>query len=292
MKTVAVLCLLLAALPALTQVSALPAPITTDPPADKAAPATMDQLVLPSHGSLLNGLIYEAEGSGNHPVVILLHGFPGYEQNLDLAQAIRRAGWNVVFFHYRGSWGSQGKFSFANSIADTQSAIDWVRNPDNAKKYRMDPGKIVLIGHSMGGFMASAGGANDPKVMAVGMLAAWNIGLDAKHSAADPEARKKRLADQIQPLAGCTADSLFAEMTAHADDYDYNRFAPKLKDRPVLVISTNDALRPLNELFVDTMKKAGAQRVTYEHVSTDHGFNDHRIALEVLVLNWLEELKK
>jgi len=292
MKIVAVLCLLLAALPSLAQVSALPTPITTDPPEDKAAPATMDQLLLPSHGSLLNGLIYEAEGIGPHPVVILLHGFPGYEQNLDLAQAIRRAGWDVVFFHYRGSWGSQGKFSFANSIEDTQAAIDWVRDPKNTQKYRMDPAKIVLIGHSMGGFMASAGGANDPRVMAVGMLAAWNIGLDARHSADHPDARKKMLAEQIQPLTGCTADSLFAEMTAHADDLDYNRFAPKLKDRPVLVISTNDALRPLNELFVETMKKAGAQRIQYEHVSTDHGFNDHRITLEVLVLNWLEGLKK
>jgi len=292
MKIVAVLCLLLAALPAIAQVSALPAPITTDPPEDKASPATMDQLILPSHGSLLNGLIYEAEGAGPHPVVILLHGFPGYEQNLDLAQSIRRAGWDVVFFHYRGSWGSQGKFSFANSIEDTQAAIDWVRDPKNAQKYRMDPAKIVLIGHSMGGFMAAAGGANDTKVMAVGMLAAWNIGLDAKRSAAHPNERKKELAAEIQPLAGCTADSLFAEMTAHADDLDYNRFAPKLKDRPVLVISTNDALRPLNELFADTMKKAGAQHLTYEHVSTDHGFNDHRIALEVLVLNWLDGLSK
>lgn len=292
MKIAAILCLLLATIPCLAQVSALPAPITTDPPEDKAAPASMDQLAFLSHGFNLNGLIYLAEGAGPHPVVILLHGFPGYEQNLDLAQAIRRAGWDVVFFHYRGSWGSQGKFSFANSIEDTQSAIDWVRNPDNAKKYRMDPAKIVLIGHSMGGFMASVGGANDPKVMAVGMLAAWNIGADAKYSAKNPEARKKRLGDEIQPLAGCTADSLFAEMTAHADDYDYNRFAPKLKDRPVLVISTNDPLRPLNELFVETIKKAGAQRVTYEHVSTDHGFNDHRIALEVLVLNWLEGLNK
>lgn len=292
MKFMAVFFLLLAALPSLAQVSPLPAPITTDPPEDKTAPAAMEQLVLPSHGANLNGLIYLAEGVGPHPVVILLHGFPGYEQNLDLAQAIRRAGWDVLFFHYRGSWGSQGKFSFANSIEDTQSAIDWVRNPDNAKKHRMDPARIVLIGHSMGGFMAAAGGANDAKVMAVGMLAAWNIGADAKYSAKNPDARKKRLGDEIQPLTGCTADSLFAEMTAHADDYDYNHFVPKLKDRPVLVISTNDALRPLNELFVDTMKKAGAQRASYEHVSTDHGFNDHRIALEVLVLNWLEGLNK
>jgi len=37
----------------------------------------------------------------------LLHGLPGYESSGDLAQSIRRAGWNVVFFHYRGTWGTK-----------------------------------------------------------------------------------------------------------------------------------------------------------------------------------------
>ena len=35
--------------------------------------------------------------------MILFHGLPGNEQNLDLAQAIRRANWNVLTLHYRGS---------------------------------------------------------------------------------------------------------------------------------------------------------------------------------------------
>jgi len=55
-----------------------------------------------------NAIVYEAQGAGPHPTVVLLHGFPGNEKNLVLAQALRRAGWNVVFFHYRGSWGSGG----------------------------------------------------------------------------------------------------------------------------------------------------------------------------------------
>ncbi|MFD3266336.1 hypothetical protein [Phenylobacterium ferrooxidans] len=32
----------------------------------------------------------------------------GNEKNLDLAQAVRRAGWNAAAFNYRGSWGSPG----------------------------------------------------------------------------------------------------------------------------------------------------------------------------------------
>ena len=140
-----------------------PPAVTTDPAENAANPPSMQQLDIASHGSVMHGFIYLAEGAGPHPTVILLHGFPGNEQNLDLAQAVRRAGWNVLFFHYRGAWGSQGSFSFANCIADTQTAIDWIRDPQNAKKYNMDPAKIVLIGHSMGGFMASVGGAKDKR---------------------------------------------------------------------------------------------------------------------------------
>lgn len=73
-------------------------PITTDPPPDKANPAAMQSFQLPSHGALLNAFVYIASGAGPHPTVILLHGFPGNEKNLDLAQSIRRAGWNVLYF--------------------------------------------------------------------------------------------------------------------------------------------------------------------------------------------------
>ena len=41
-------------------------------------------------------VIYIASGPGPHPTVLMLHGFPGNEKNLDLAYSFRRAGWNVL----------------------------------------------------------------------------------------------------------------------------------------------------------------------------------------------------
>ena len=73
----------------------------------------MEVLHIPSGGVEINGVAYLAAGAGPHPTVVLLHGLPGNEKNLDLAQAMRRAGWNVITFNYRGSWGSPGTFSFA-----------------------------------------------------------------------------------------------------------------------------------------------------------------------------------
>src|ERR1700735_2715339 len=146
------------------------AAISSDPAPDKANPASMATVQVPSHGALLNGLVYVAAGAGPHPVVVLLHGFPGNEKNLDLAQSIRRAGWNVLYFNYRGSWGSPSDFSFTHCIEDVQSAIAYLRDPANAKKLRVDSTPLVLIGHSMGGFMTIQGAANDPAIKAIATI--------------------------------------------------------------------------------------------------------------------------
>ena len=80
-----------------------------DPPRDAKFPAHNQQLLIPSHGVGMNALLFEASGKGPHRTVILTHGLPGNERNLDLAQAIRRAGWDVLTFTYRGAWGSPGE---------------------------------------------------------------------------------------------------------------------------------------------------------------------------------------
>jgi predicted alpha/beta-fold hydrolase len=94
----------------------VPPAISTDPPADTAHPAAMTVLHIPSHGVLINGLVYSPAGKGPHPTLVICHGLPGNEKNLDLAQAVRREGWNAVTFNYRGSWGSPGPFRFAQNL--------------------------------------------------------------------------------------------------------------------------------------------------------------------------------
>src|ERR1700689_2313893 len=105
-------------------------PLGAQPPAgDRTNAASMQTFQIPSHGALLNALVYVAAGAGPHPAVVLLHGFPGNERNLDLAQDIRRAGWDVLYFDYRGSGGSTGDFSFSHGIEDTAAAARYPRTP-------------------------------------------------------------------------------------------------------------------------------------------------------------------
>jgi uncharacterized protein len=269
------------------------ASIASDPPADSSNPASMQTMQLPSHGALLNALVYVAAGAGPHPVVILLHGFPGNEKNLDLAQAIRRAGWDVLYFDYRGSWGSPGDFSFTHCIEDTQAAIAYVRDPINAKKMRADPERVALIGHSMGGFMANFAGAQDAKIEAVGMISAANLGgmeswaNESGHDATLEYVAASLKAEGMAPLAGCTPESLAKEIEANFKQWNFVDSAAKLSSRPVLVVTSDDGLAGENDAFVKALKKTGSTKVTATHMTTDHSYSDHRIALETAVLQWL-----
>jgi pimeloyl-ACP methyl ester carboxylesterase len=132
------LILAFAALMALPAFAATPAAVIADPPADKAHPAGMRYVQIPSHGALLNGVLYTASGAGPHPALLFLHGFPGNEQNLDLAQAVRRAGFDVLTLHYRGAWGSPGAFSFAHALEDSDAALAFLRG--NTGKFHINPG--------------------------------------------------------------------------------------------------------------------------------------------------------
>ena len=99
LKLAATVALLALPFPALAQPPAMPAAIYTDPPADKAHPAAMEVVHIPTGGVEINGVVYIPSGPGPHPTVVLCHGLPGNEKSLDLAQAMRRAGWTVITFN-------------------------------------------------------------------------------------------------------------------------------------------------------------------------------------------------
>lgn len=278
----------LLALAGLALAQQAPAAIATDPPPDAAHPAAMQQLEVPLNGSMTFGLIYQAAGAGAHPTVLLLHGFPGYEQNLDLAQAMRRAGWNVVTFHYRGSWGSHGAFSFRHAMDDTVAMLDYLHTPANAARLRVDPKRVVVIGHSMGGFMAAYAAAQRPWVEGLVMLSAWNIGAEAGGITPKNEAAVlAQYKENTGPLAGCTAESLLAEARTHAQGYNFLGFAPGLKSRPVLLVDANDGSRSNALAMQNALQKAGDAAVVERHFNTDHPYSGQRIALEAAVLTWL-----
>jgi len=260
-----------------------PRAIAHDPlPSPKIASQNLETII-DSNGSRLMGMLLLASGAEMHRTVILLHGFPGYEQNMDLAQALRRDGWNVLAVHYRGAWGSQGTFSFTHCMEDAGAMLRYVSTAANAAKFRIDTRKIVVVGHSMGGFLAAAAMAQHPEFTAGVIITEGspvNDGPGYFGREADPA--------DYAPLAGTSPAALEREAKANAAAWNFGALAAKISPRPILVLSANDGLRASNEALKTALTRAGSP-VTYLHMDTDHGFSDHRIMLESAILEWLNK---
>lgn len=77
---------LLAGAPAAADITIPPA-VISDPVPDKANPAATTGFGIPTGGVEINAVLYMAAGAGAHPTVIVLHGWPGNEKNLDIARS-------------------------------------------------------------------------------------------------------------------------------------------------------------------------------------------------------------
>lgn len=270
-----------------------PAAVVTDTARDAKHPASNQQLLIPSAGVGLNALLLKASGAAPKPTLLLLHGLPGNEQNLDLAQAIRRAGWNVLTLHYRGSWGSPGKFSIAGAVDDAAAAMAFLRQPDNALKYGIDPRRVLIGGHSMGGFAAARYAAAHPDTGGLLLLDAWNPGETGKEVLAHPESRAEFIAglgeDFGNSLAGTDAATLLDEIAAHADDWDLSTQAAALALTPTLVIGARYGNGEGNQALAGMLRAQHKARISNITLDSDHAFADHRIALSAAVVGWLQQ---
>ncbi|HLY99277.1 MAG TPA: alpha/beta fold hydrolase [Candidatus Angelobacter sp.] len=250
-------------------------------------PASTRQMILPSHGNMLLGVFYLAAGAEPHPTAIILHGFPGFEQNLDLAQTLRAHGWNVLAMHYRGSWGVKGDFSFAHAAEDADTEVRYVLDPANAHKYRIDTHRVIVIGHSMGGYMAAS---------AAVLISAWNIGAEyefRRHTgpeAATIEGEAKSLEEDsnLMPLAGTSGEALAREIYKNQQSLNFIQFAPAIAPRPVFVITASDGLAPADHALVEALSKAGDTHVSEQHWDTDHSYSDRRMELANSILEWTQ----
>ena len=284
------LALSLAGAPALAQTVPIPQAVIADPPADAKAPARMEVAHIPSGGVNINGIVLVAAGAGPHPTFVLFHGLPGNEKNLDLAQAVRRAGWTVVTINYRGSWGSPGTFSFGQNLEDAEATLAFVRDPANAARLGIDPGRIAIGGHSMGGWVTAETLAKEPGVLGGVVISPGDVGamgLIARSSRAPIVAT---MADNKEALAGVTPESMADEVAAHGTEWSFATLAPKLKDRRLMVLYSNDFVKSNAEALIAGVKAAGGTQVQSVYVPTDHSWSDKRITLEALVINWLATL--
>ena len=271
-------------------------PVMMDPPVmDEAYPAGMVPVLIPSNGSNMNGMVYTAQGKGPNPTVVLLHGFPGNEKNLDLAQVLRRAGWNVLFFHYRGAWGSPGSFSLNHALEDVSSALTFLRSEENLSKFRVDAGRIVLVGHSMGGFMALRTAVDDPGIWGVVSIAGGNISEFGRWAGESKETEalfQVYLTDSSPPLSGFDIPYLMKDVIGNQEKWDLRTYAEPLSRKTLLLIgASRDEEVPMEGHYtplVNALERHRPQRLSQVILDTDHSFSIQRITLAREIVAWLD----
>lgn len=255
--------------------------ITQDEKPDSLSPAGIEELQIPSSGSTIYGFEYTANGKKLHPTIIFLHGLPGNERNLDLAQNLRRGGYNVVFFNYRGSWGSEGKYSFENSIEDVDAVISLITDPANLERYKVDRFRIALIGHSMGAGIALIEGLNNENVKAVVGISVWNPFTLLQ----GPEAMGNLLGlkEYITTLGMLKTDpnTYLQDMLNKVENYNIEKMVSETK-KPVLIIDEHKN----NDYFG---RYADKKNLTYKIWDSDLAFTNRRIALSSELKSWLDK---
>jgi pimeloyl-ACP methyl ester carboxylesterase len=262
----------------------VPKAITTDPPPDRAHPARMEVLHIPSGGVKINGVAYLASGAGRHPTFVFFHGLPGNEKNLDLAQAVRRAGWNAITVNYRGSWGSPGEFRFAGNLEDADAVLSFVHDTANARQLGIDTRRIVIAGHSMGGWVTVHTASHHQELLGAILISAADMGATGLRPR---DSVIEHMAGDMESLSGATPESMADEVRANSDRFRFARAAQGLAHTPLLVITSDDSYGPRADSLVKQVRALGNSRITVVHLATDHSYSDKRIALETAVINWL-----
>ena len=252
---------------------------------DITSPARSTELFIPSGNSQIAGLIYSANGLQKHPTLLLLHGYPGNERNLDIAQIVRSHGWNVIYFDYRGSWGSQGKFSFKNSVEDVVNVVAFCNKYQDSLK--IDTSNIVLFGHSMGGWVVLKALQELPTIKKGFALSTWNIGDYYKNVSTEKE--MLRLANDPNTggkyfVLNTSLKDLYTPVLQDQTYFNLLNDAKSLADKQIIMIDEHEK----NSQLAAKMKESNKSYFDYSVWQTDHVFTNKRISLINKIITFLE----
>ena len=195
----------------------MPTAVITDPVPDKQFPPGLSVLAIPSNGSKLMRSYTWQQVRVRTERLCSCTG----------CQDTRSTGtWHSQFDERDGTYlfstiaerGVLREYCQSSAIEDTAAVVRFLRDPANVATYRIDPRRLVIIGHSFGGFLAGYVGSHDPDISAIGIISATNLGrinVDPK----DRDTRLKRWQIQLHPVHGATAADLFSEAERHAKEW-------------------------------------------------------------------------
>ncbi len=227
----------------------------------------------------LIGTLYLARGDEPKPTALLLHGCPGVEKNLDLAAALRDRGWNGLLFHYRGCWGSAGRYDLRTIPRDVAAAVDHLQ----AGGYEsVDPARLAVIGHSLGGWAAVLAAADDKRLRAVAVCG-------APAELGSLELTAVQLDREIIRFLTTTPTEFLSQREDIGRRPRPLDVVASISPRPLLVVhGSNDEWVPVAHAR-SLYERAGKPCRFVEIAGANHSFAWHRAELRDVVAGWLDE---
>jgi dipeptidyl aminopeptidase/acylaminoacyl peptidase len=238
-------------------------------------------IIIQSGGYRLLGTLFMARGDAPKPTALILHGIPGIEKNYDLAHTLRYHGWNALIFHYRGCWGSHGTYNLRTIPEDVRAAMDELTN---GKYPVVDPKKLVLIGHSLGGWAAVLTAALDPRARAVAALCA--VTDPKKFTLHDPNHARF----YTPWLTGIHSDELAKQWAGLDDQFSPIKQVQKISPRPLLIVHADTDEEVSVEHARLLYAYAEEPKQIALHPDANHAFTWHRPWLREQVVDWLENV--
>lgn len=249
---------------------------------------------IPGEAGRLFAQIYVPCGNPPHSTVILCHGFPGNERIMDFATTLRDHGFCTIHFHYRGSWGSDGSYTFNGAMDDGDAVLNYAL--ENREGF-FDTSKILILGHSLGGLVAAKMLATRKETIGGALLMPGDVKYIFVDQMADPELHDflyAAFSEGCEWVKDCTCDGLIEEACASPEQFMLPTYAAGLSVKPVLL--ANGSLDPIitRDGHIDPLVNAvaahGGEKLTTRTYETDHGFNLNREFIKEDICNYLKQV--
>ncbi len=240
--------------------------------------------------------------AGNRPslaTVLLLFGFPGNQQEpLGLGTRLSQKGFNILSFNYRGTYRSEGVFSFRNAIEDIDSARAWLARPEMVQNYGVVPEEVILGGHSFGGGIAFIYAARTRGIRRLFLIAGTDHGelvREYQRDASYAETVDRMFQGLKAPDSPVRFDLSLGEpmefLVNNPAPWDLRLLHREVTERDVLLIGGWDDWNTKIEAHLlplyRALKSAGSTSATIAAVKDGHNFDKTRDELAALIAGWI-----
>ena len=253
----------------------------------------------PSDGWTIHGRLFLSPSqTDSQQTVLLLHGFPGNEQDvLGLGHTLSSRGLDVLTFNYRGTYQSEGIYGLHNTMADIHAAAAFLEQPEVLKEYRLSNKALILGGYSYGGGMSLIFAANHPAISRVFSIA----GTDHGQFGRDYQTNQP-FADMIDTIfeslrrpegpVWFEGKSIIAnELLPNLDVFDLLEQAPLLVNKDILIIGGWDDPNVTMENHIlplyRRLQALGSTRISIKGYQDGHEFTHSRRQLATDLADWI-----